>query len=186
MLEGFQGAEKYNVKMRYAFFRRESLKLFLDCEFTQLNKDAKLISLALVAESGEEFYVELQDTYRVIDCSEFVIEHVLPQLNPSQYGQPLAEAQTSLNDFLAHFDEMLEVSTDASDWDWDFFCDLVYVNHRWPAHVMNRPTNLTTLFSQLNTNALEGVDLPDLPHHALLDARILASLHQRLSSKAQS
>jgi hypothetical protein len=39
------------------------LKLFLDCEFSQLNKDARLVSLALVAESGQEFYVELLDTY---------------------------------------------------------------------------------------------------------------------------
>jgi DNA polymerase III epsilon subunit-like protein len=171
--------------MRYAFFRRESLKLFLDCEFTQLNKDAKLISLALVVESGEEFYVELLDTYSVIDCSEFVIEHVLPQLNPSRYGQTLAEAQASLSDFTARFNEMLEVCTDAPQWDWDFFCDLAYVDHLWPTHVMNRPTNLTMLFSQLNTDAFEGTELPDLPHHALLDARILSNLHKHLSSKSQ-
>lgn len=37
-------------------------RLFLDCEFTQLSSAAKLISLALVAEDGREFYVELQDT----------------------------------------------------------------------------------------------------------------------------
>jgi len=39
------------------------MKLFLDCEFTQLNQSTKLISLALVSESGDEFYVELTDTY---------------------------------------------------------------------------------------------------------------------------
>jgi hypothetical protein len=38
------------------------MKLFLDCEFTQLNQSTKLISLALVAETGTEFYVELTDT----------------------------------------------------------------------------------------------------------------------------
>ena len=37
------------------------MKIFLDCEFTQLNQYSKLISLALVSESGEEFYVELTD-----------------------------------------------------------------------------------------------------------------------------
>lgn len=41
------------------------MKLFLDCEFTQLNKDTKLISLALVTQTGEEFYVELSDTYTI-------------------------------------------------------------------------------------------------------------------------
>ncbi|MDO8402309.1 MAG: 3'-5' exoribonuclease [Pseudomonas sp.] len=158
------------------------MKLFLDCEFTRLNKDTKLISLALVAESGLEFYVLLLDTYGKTDCSEFVIEHVLPQLNPSVYGQTLVEAQTSLSGFLACFDAMLEICTDAPDWDWNFFCDLAYVDHRWPAHVINRPTNLTTLFIEANTDALQDVELPDLPHHALLDARILALLNNGLAS----
>lgn len=56
-----------------------TLKIFLDCEFTQLNQASKLISLALVSESGEEFYVELTDTYSFEDCSDFVIQNVLPQ-----------------------------------------------------------------------------------------------------------
>jgi hypothetical protein len=54
------------------------VKLFLDCEFTQLNRDTKLISLALVSEAGDEYYVELTDTFLVKECSEFVIENVLP------------------------------------------------------------------------------------------------------------
>ncbi|WP_116827505.1 hypothetical protein [Pseudomonas syringae] len=44
------------------------MKLSLDCEFTQLNQSTKLISLALVAETGEELYVELTDTYQVTRC----------------------------------------------------------------------------------------------------------------------
>ena len=158
------------------------MKLFLDCEFTRLNKDTKLISLALVAESGQEFYVELLDTFDVTDCSAFVIEHVLPQLNPSVYGQTLVEAQASLSGYLARFDEILEICTDAPDWDWNFFCDLAYVGHRWPAHVINRPTNLITLFSEAHTDTLQELELPELPHHALLDARILALLYNNLAS----
>lgn len=158
------------------------MKLFLDCEFSQLNKDTKLISMALVAESGQEFYVELLDTYDVTDCSAFVIEHVLPQLNPSVYGQTLVEAQASFSGYLARFDEILEICTDAPDWDWNFFCNLAYVGHRWPTHVINRPTNLIALFSKVSTDALQDVELPDLPHHALWDARILALLYQGLVS----
>ena len=44
------------------------MKLFLDCESTQLNQDTKLISLAFVSEAGDEFYVEMTDTYEVEDC----------------------------------------------------------------------------------------------------------------------
>ena len=57
------------------------MKVFLDCEFTQLNRDTKLISLALVSEAGHEYYVELTDTYVTKDCSDFVIKNVLPQLD---------------------------------------------------------------------------------------------------------
>ena len=85
------------------------MKIFLDCEFTQLNRDSKLISLALVSESGREFYVELIDTCLVEDCSDFVIQNVLPQLDPLRCGQSLSEAQASLRRFLGSFVEQLEV-----------------------------------------------------------------------------
>ncbi|WP_095077009.1 3'-5' exoribonuclease [Pseudomonas sp. Irchel s3h17] len=160
------------------------MKIFLDCEFTQLNQDSKLISLALVSESGEEFYVELTDTYSVEDCSDFVIRNVLPQLDPLRYGQSLVEAQASLRRFLDGFDEELEVCSDAPQWDWDFFCDLARADHQpWPGQVMNQPTNLTILFHQVNAEALEQVELCDLPHHALLDARALAELFKLLASR---
>ncbi|MGV8864229.1 MAG: hypothetical protein ACOH2T_24070 [Pseudomonas sp.] len=156
------------------------MKLFLDCEFTQLNKDTKLISLALVALTGEEFYVELSDTYTIHDCSDFVIQNVLPQLDVCALGKPFTEAQALLWRFLGSFDMELEICSDAPEWDWDFFCDLAYVKNRWPANVVNRATNLVEVFSQLSTDDLNGLELPQLPHHALLDARILASMYRQL------
>ena len=35
------------------------MRLFLDCEFTQLTAQAKLISLGLVGQDRREFYVEV-------------------------------------------------------------------------------------------------------------------------------
>ena len=159
------------------------MKIFLDCEFTQLNQDSKLISLALVSESGDEFYVELTDTYSDEECSDFVIQNVLPQLDPLRYGQSLVEARSSLRRFLSCFDEELEVFSDAPHWDWEFFRYLVCADHQpWPVQVVSQPTNLTSLFKQLNAEALEQVELSDPPHHALLDARILAELFKILAS----
>lgn len=158
------------------------MKAFLDCEFTQLNRDTKLISLALVSEAGHEFYVELTDTYQTKDCSDFVIQNVLPQLNLPEHGQPLVEAQTSLLAFLGNLEGPLEICSDAPDWDWDLFCQLAYVNRRWPANVANRPTNLILLFRHLEADAVGDVTLPELPHHALLDARLLADLYRRLTA----
>lgn len=93
------------------------MKLFLDCEFTQLNREAKLISLALVPEVGEEFYVELMDTFRVEDCSDFVIQNVLPQLDSNRHGRSLASAQAALKSYLDSFEEELEICSDAPVWD---------------------------------------------------------------------
>jgi hypothetical protein len=160
------------------------LKIFLDCEFTQLNRDSKLISLALVSESGKEFYVELTDTYSVEDCSDFVIQNVVPQLDHTRYGQLLVEARAALRRFLSEFDEKLEVCSDAPHWDWEFFCDLACADHQpWPVLIVSEPTNLTSLFNQVNAEALEQVELCELPHHALLDARTLAELFKILTAR---
>jgi len=155
------------------------MKLFLDCEFAQLNQDTKLISLALVPEAGDEFYVELTDTYQFTDCSDFVIQNVLPQLNLPHYGMSLVEAQAALRIFLGSFEGQLEVCSDAPEWDWVFFCQLAYVDHKWPSHVASRPTNLIHLFRHFEADDIGNITLPELPHHALLDARLLAELYQR-------
>ena len=161
------------------------MKLFLDCEFTQLNQGTKLISLGMVSESGDEFYVELTDTYQIEDCSDFVIQYVLPQLNPHLYGMSLVEAQAALRVFLGSIEGRLEICSDAPDWDWDFFCQLAYVDHKWPSHVENRPTNLIHLFRHFEGDDIGDIALPELPHHALLDARLLAELYQRLTAASK-
>lgn len=149
------------------------MRLFLDCEFTRLNADAKLVSLAMVAEDGREFYVELLDTWRAEDCSEFVLKVVLPQLWGGVHALPVFEARKELLEFLASFDEVLEVVTDAPQYDWQLFCELVYDDGHWPRIVRNFPTDATTL-----SPTSEG---EELPHHALLDARIIAGMFAPVS-----
>lgn len=144
------------------------MKLFLDCEFTRFSAQAKLISLALVAEDGRGFYVEVIDTWREDDCSDFVKRIVLPQLWGGDYAMPIIEARSTLLRFLATYDEELEVVTDAPIYDWELFCELVYGDGRWPRNVRNYPIDATTLSP---TNEGE-----ELPHHALLDAWIIAAM----------
>lgn len=144
------------------------MRLFLDSEFSQLSEQAKLISLALVGQDRREFYVELQDTWQVDDCSDFVKKIVLPQLWGGEYAMPLTEARSALLRFLATYDEELEIVTDAPVYDWELFCELAYHDGKWPKNVRNFPTDATTLTA---TN-----DGEKLPHHALLDARIIASM----------
>ena len=137
-----------------------------------------------MSESGDEFYVELTDTYSDEEHSDFFIQNVLPQLDPLRYGQSLVEARSSLRRFLSCFDEELEVFSDAPHWDWEFFRYLVCADHQpLPAQVVRQPTNLTSFFNQVNAEALVQVELSDPPHHALLDARMLAELFKILAPR---
>ncbi|MBA2922973.1 hypothetical protein G9Q84_08705 [Pseudomonas sp. P7] len=149
------------------------MRVFLDCEFTKLSAAAELISLALVAEDGREFYVELLDTWQEEDCSDFVKKIVLTQLWGGSYALPIVEARMSLLRFLTLFEEEVEIVTDAPQYDWELFCDLVYEDGRWPRIVRNFPADATTL-----APTSEG---DELPHHALLDARIIAGMFRSLS-----
>lgn len=151
------------------------VKLFLDTEFTKLNADAKLISLALVAENEAEFYVEPTDTYQLSDCSEFVSQVVLPQVDLGTCGVTFAQAQVMLASFLNQFDEQVEILSDAPAWDWDFFCDMAYLKGKWPHNVSNRPVDISRIFDNKDPGELPVIE--ELPHHALSDARLLLKLY---------
>lgn len=155
------------------------MKIILDCEFTQLNASSKLISLALVAEDGRELYVELTDSYIISDCSDFVIEHVLPQLDLEACGCTVAEAKTMLAQFIGGFGEVVQICSDAPDWDWEFFCEMMYVDGKWPGNVRNQPGNLIQMLNEkIQDDGQDLEDQPELPHHALLDARQLAHIYR--------
>ncbi len=81
---------------------------------------------------------------------------------------PIIEARAALLGFLATYDVELEIATNAPVYDWELFCELAYDDGKWPQNVRNFPTDATTLTA---TN-----DGEELPHHALLDARIIASM----------
>ena len=127
-----------------------------------------IVRRALVGPDGREFYVEVIDTWREDDCSDFVKQIVLPQLWGSEYAMPLTEARSALLRFLAMCDEELEVVTDAPEYDWELFCELAYYDGKWPRNVRNFPTNSTTMSPTSEGKAL--------PHHALLDPRIITSM----------
>ena len=81
---------------------------------------------------------------------------------------PIVEARTSLLKFLTSFNNEIEIVTDAPHFDWELFCDLVYEGGRWPRILRNYPTDATTL-EAINHGA-------PFPHHALMDARIIAKM----------
>ena len=98
---------------------------------------AKLISLALVAEDGREIYVELLNSWSIEDCSDFVTEIVLPQLWGGAYAIPVLAARNTILAFLKGFTEMVEIVTDAPEYDWGLFWELTYSDGHWQCNVRN-------------------------------------------------
>lgn len=147
--------------------------VFLDTEFTNFAKHG-LISLALVAEDGCEFYAERTD-YRHEDCSDFVRQEVLPLL-----GRVPGAACTKpeLTERLRTWFECLpEPATLVFDFegDWLLLADAwLGTSHRQaPPNVGDKLSLAShTITHPVFEKALYAAYSDDWPqHHALADAR---------------
>lgn len=152
--------------------RKTSLNmlLFLDTEYTGYEQAVpQLISLALVTEDGKrEFYVEIADTWRAADCTEFVKREVLPLL-----GGPCratVRARAELRAWLAESPRKVQVACDSAI-DFNFLLSLLG---------SPRPTNLASTYFDLRPLVDTTVydrsvaayhETDRRLHHALADAR---------------
>lgn len=126
------------------------MRLFLDCEFNEFK--GELISMALVAEDGREWYASLG----CANPGPWVAQHVMPIIGVA--SMPLAEFQVELRCWLAQFDSIHVVA----DWPEDIahFCNAMITG---PGYRIDTPPL---------TMEVIRVDAPSaLPHNALFDAR---------------
>lgn len=133
---------------------RRSTRIWIDCEFNEFRGD--LISMALVAESGQEWY-------RVLPCSNpgpWVAQHVMPVLGIEPTER--AEFTISLRRWLSPFRAVHVIA----DWPEDIshFCDSLIVG---PGMRIDTPP----LTLEIRRD-LDGV-VSELPHNALADARAI-------------
>lgn len=144
-------------------------RAYLDCEFTSLDDFYELISLALVVPSGPEFYVEIEEGWHRNDCTNFVQRVVLPQLDWDRYGLSVSAATKALQKWLVQFDR-LEIISDAPQWDWPLLVRL--------AGPKGLPKGIVaSSISYAHQALLRNVEFP---HHALLDARLIAQIIESL------
>jgi hypothetical protein len=144
--------------------------IFLDTEYTGLGQASpKLISLALVAEDGRrEFYVELTDTWRRDDCTEFVKCEVLPLLNGPY--RTSAEARDELRAWFADAPREVQAACD-SETDFRFLIDLLGAPrppNLAPRYFDLRPLIDTTIY---DFTLMAYYQTDNRMHHALADAR---------------
>lgn len=126
------------------------VRLYIDCEWNSYRGD--LVSIALVAEDGREFYA-------VLGCDNpdpWVAENVMPKLGAAP--ESLGSVQVRLSLFLAQFRAVHIVA----DWpeDIEHFCRLLITG---PGERIDTPPL---------TMEVVRIDAPsDDPHNALADAR---------------
>jgi hypothetical protein len=135
-------------------------RLFLDCEFNGFG--GELISMALVADDGREWYCVLPEV-RVWD--KWVYENVLPvlsKLKPTIYANSREEFRVSLFTWLEQFENPIVVA--------DWYTDLV---HFFEAFAGRDHTESRAF--PCRVELVTGLDAyaPELPHNALSDARAI-------------
>lgn len=169
-------------------------KIFFDTEFTGLHQNTTLISIGLVAESGEKFYAELSD-YDETQVDEWlqknVIDHLLYDGQPDWiypdyfYWGDKAFIKDKLTEWLSQF-ESVEIWSDCLAYDWVLFNQLFGHAFSIPKNVYYIPFDICTLFK------MKGID-PDISreefsewtelygkHNALHDALVIKACYEKL------
>jgi hypothetical protein len=184
---------------------KKAIKIFLDTEFTGLHQNTNLISLGMVAETGQEFYAEFND-YDPSQLNPWLEEHVLKKLDFKNVQELVEETESSikmkgtkiqvrevLEKWLLEFD-FIEIWADVLAYDWVLFCELFGGAMKIPENIFYAPFDLATFFR------LKGYIVPhskfnkdlarfqfaemdnDKQHHALSDAKVEFLCHQNLES----
>jgi 3' exoribonuclease, RNase T-like len=177
-------------------------KIFLDTEFTGLHQKTTLISMALVAETGEAFYAEFTD-YNNLQVSDWLNENVIAKLwvnNEASIEKSdglvyivgdSTSIKQALQKWFAQF-EFLEIWADVLAYDWVLFCELFGGAFGIPENIFYTPFDLATLFRL--KNIIEPISKYDndvkrfeyagadihTQHNALADARVELACYKKL------
>lgn len=137
-------------------------KIFFDTEFTGLHQKTTLISIGLVAETGESFYAELTD-YDESQIDEWLQKNVIGNLQlskplihghsaimyeggtPKEYCGDLKKLRPVLEHWLSQF-EKVEMWSDCLSYDWVLFCQIFEHAFKVPKNVFYIPFDICTLF----------------------------------------
>ena len=137
------------------------MKMFLDCEFTNFN--GHLISMALVTETGDEFYEVVN--FCLVDCHTWVVNNVVPILNkdPITY----IEFQRRLSTFLRKYRDIEIIA----DWPEDFW--------HFNAALLTGPGNMMHV-PDMSMRLVRGLHyISSNPHNALNDAQAIKTAYMK-------
>jgi hypothetical protein len=191
----------------YINFKTNSMitKLFLDTEFTGLHQKTTLISIGLVAETGQSFYAEFTD-YDKTQVNSWIEDNVISKLiynDEEKRKQSIVPFLTStmeytgfgntetvrhyLEEWLKQFDQ-IEIWSDCLSYDWVLFCQLFYHAFNIPKNIYYIPFDISTLFKvkgidpDINREEFAGIQSKDQKHNALWDAEVIKECYNKLQS----
>lgn len=172
-------------------------KIFFDTEFTGLHQHTTLISIGLVAETGEKFYAEFTD-YDKEQIDEWLQKNVINNLilqheerrafdffcidKSSSVVGDTKIVKHWLTEWFSQFDEV-EIWGDCLSYDWVLFCQIFGHAFNIPKNIYYIPFDLSTLFKDKNIDtdinreefAYEGnvKQVERNKHNALWDAQVI-------------
>lgn len=179
-------------------------KVFFDTEFTGLRQSTTLVSIGLIAETGEKFYAEFTD-YDKTQVDEWVQKNVIDKLTLQHedrklvklFGIGKTDTVVGTNDEIAEYLEVwlhqfskIEMWSDCLSYDWVLFCNIFGHAFKIPNNIYYIPFDICTLFK------IKGVD-PDISrekfaygevynemlakkHNALWDAETIFECYKKL------
>lgn len=159
-----------------------SFTVFFDTEFTTLDEHVgypALISIGCVAEDGRTFYAELIDTWQRDNCSQFVLETVLPLLQGGECRMFEARCARNLKEWIEGLtEEQVVLRSDAPGIDWPWIEQLFTSFGCWPKNL--RRSCGTVFFEERHQQLRYQDGLEEFwkdniarRHHALVDAESL-------------
>jgi len=163
--------------------------LVVDTEFSSLDSEAKLLSIAVVdVQSGAYFYAEILDSLpddigslngalsdeqlQILGESFgfFVVDNIFPLFDYAKYGMSMAEAASGLHTFLMGFAEPVQLASDSRVWDYPMLEQLL--GDDWPSCVPRIQSQMLDIVAESETLR----ETAELPHHALEEAQMLVEL----------
>jgi len=176
-------------------------KIFFDTEFTGLHQNTTLISIGLIAETGQTFYAELTD-YDKSQIDEWLQTNVINNLkfnnekgtnifwnegvNTEFFGKTDL-LKIYLTQWLSQF-ESIEIWSDCLSYDWVLFNQIFGHAFKIPKNVYYIPFDICTLFYEkgidpdINREEFAGLSDGSQKHNALWDAKVIRECFNKLQS----
>lgn len=165
------------------YYNDRSTKIFFDTEFSDLKQDAELISIGMITEHGDKYYLEL--SFDESKASGWVKEHVIPYLSSSEYKSPEYSIHRWLQ-LVAGASPTCKVTmiSDCYAYDWVLFCALF--EEGLPGFINYIPVDLATLFyaagadPDVGREEFAGVCGADQKHNSMWDAEVIKRCFDKL------